>query len=442
MNKKLSVWALMFVILTSFAFANVITEGNRVSVSLLSQDPVKVEPGNYVEVRFNIENLGGNPLKNFEVELLPEYPFSLDSGERALRQYGTLSTGINKYDDQSLTVKWKLRVDQNAIEGDNDLRLRYRFDTTDWIYTEDFAVSVETQETILNVKEITTSPETAIPGVPFDLKIRVSNEADSELRNLKFKLNTSTFVTIGSTDEKYVRILDSGKEQEIVFTLVSEGDASEVVYNVPLEMSYYDNEGNQDSKMVYFGLILLEPPNLVKGIDRSEVVSIGDRGSVSISISNVGVDEVKFIELIMKESEDYEILSSKHIYVGNIDTDDFETADFEIYLDSRKDSVPLLFDLKYKDALNKEFSEEISLDLNTFSSREAKKLGLKTSTNFTSSYISFVIGVFLIIFWMMMLFDLLGKRMPRYKRLIWVAILILTSIFGAIVYYFTARKKK
>jgi len=426
--------------LSTLAFAGVVTDGNWVTTSLLSQDPVKVEPGNYVEVRFNIENYGGNALEDFEVEILPKFPFSLDSGERALRKYGTLSTGINS--DQSLTVKWKLRVSDDAIEGDNDIKLRYRFKGNEWVYSQDFQISVDTQETILNIKKITTEPSSPMPGEPFELKILVSNEAESALRNLKFKLNSSTFVTLGSTDEQYVKVLDSGEELELMFNLISEGDASEVVYNVPLVMSYYDNEGNQETKTVYFGLILMEKPNLIKGIDGSEVFTTGDKGSVSISISNVGVDEVKFVELIMKESDDYKVLSSKHLYLGNIDSDDFETADFDIYLVSNGRAIPLLFDLKYKDSLNKEYIEEVSLSLDTFSTREAKKLGLKAAGNPVSAYFSFVVLVFVIIFWLMMLFDLLQRRMPRYKKIVWVIILVLTTLFGAVVYYFTARKKK
>jgi len=439
MNKKLGFWMLFLILFSSMAFAyGTITTGAWVSTSLYSQDPVKVEPGNYVELRFKLENKGGDTLEEFEVELVPEFPFSLDSSEPALKKYGSMTSGING--DDGLIAKWKVRVDDDAIEGDNDIQLRYRFKGNEWIYS-DFEVSVDTQETIINIKEIKTVPENVMPGEQFDLKILVANEADSALRNMKFKLDSSVLVTIGSTDEKYVKVLNSGDEQEIIFNLISQGDASEVLYNVPLTISYYDNEGTMDTKDVSFGLVLIQEPTLIKGIDRTEVVTSGDKGSVSIMISNIGIDEIKFVELIAKDSEDYKVFSTKHVYLGNVDSDDFETADFDIYVKSDKESVPLMFELKYKDSLNKEYVEDVELSLDLFSTSEAQKLGLKPAGNPVNSYIGFVVMIFVFIFWLMMLFDLIQKKMPRYKKLIWIVILVLTTLFGAVLYYFTARKK-
>jgi len=441
MNKKLRlITILMFftLVLSSVSLAyGTITEGAWIQTSLYSQDPVKVEPGNYVELRFKFDNKGGDILEDFEVELVPEFPFSLDSNEQALKKFGSVNTGING--EEGLYVKYKVRVDEDAIEGDNEIRLRYRFKGNEWIY-KDFDVSVETQEVILNIKEIKTIPEEVMPGEKFDLVLKLSNEADSAIRNLKIGLNSSSFVTIGSTDEKYIKVLDSQGEEEISFTLISKGDNG-VLYDVPLEITYYDNEGNMESKDVSFGLIIMEKPNLIKTIESSDVVVNADKGTLSVTLSNIGNDEVKFVELIAKESEDYKILSSKHIYLGNIDSDDFESADFEVYVNSEDIPVNFEFELKYKDSLNKEYSEDLSLGLDLFTNSEAKKLGLKQQSNFVGSYIGFVVMVFVFIFWLIMLFDLIQKKMPRYKKWIWIIIFVLTTLFGAILYYFTARKK-
>ena len=58
----------------------------------------------------------------------------------------------------------------------------------------------------------------------------------------------------------------------------------------------------------------------------------------------------------MKESEKYEIVSPAEVYVGNIDSDDYETADFKISLNKVKEKEVILpLSLEYKDANNNEY---------------------------------------------------------------------------------------
>lgn len=428
-----------------FSVGDAVTWGNALRITLYSQDPVQVEPGNYVELRFNIENLGENTLENFEVQVIPEFPFSLDPTEPSLKEYGGLGSGINRED--GVVAKWKMRVADNAIEGDNDIRLRYRFKQgfkyTDWIYTDDFKVSVETQEVIFNIKDIQTIPSEVVPGQEFKLKINFENQADSSIRNIRFKLNLSdTFVTIGSTDEKYIKLLGPRNESTVEFKLLSKGDSDLIIYNLPLDITFYDNQGNLHKKGTSFGIILLDKPKLVKTIDSSKVYVSGDRGDVSVSISNVGVEEVKFVELNLLSSKDYRSISSENVYVGNIDSDDYESVTYDLYVNTIKKEVPLNFELKYQDSLNHVHIENITLSIPLYTRNEAKKLGLIQGSAFSKKYIGFVVSVFIIVFWFYMLIDVLRRKMPRYKRFTWLLILVLTTVFGSVLYYFMIKTRK
>src|SRR3989338_3713608 len=53
---------------------------SQIEVTLINQEPDPAEPGNYVDARFKLDNNGSEEARNVEVEILPEYPFSLDSG--------------------------------------------------------------------------------------------------------------------------------------------------------------------------------------------------------------------------------------------------------------------------------------------------------------------------------------------------------------------------
>jgi hypothetical protein len=444
MNKTIML-ALVLAILASSAsavtlrYTERVYEGAYPSVYLYSQTPDPVQPGNYVELKVKADNKGVDTLKNFQIELIPKYPFSFDKNEIALKEYGNIGSG--EYGDSGVVIKWKLRVDANAVEGNNTIQVKYRFGTDQWVY-KDLDVSVRTSDAILNIKSISTIPPIVAPGEEFKLVIEAENQADSLIKNVKFKLDvTPPFVTIGSTDEKYVKLLDSGETENVTFDIISKGTADATVYTMPLKLSFYDNEEKQYLKNTSFGIILLEQPQLVKNIESSEVVSSGDKGKVTISISNTGVEEVKFVKVRLEDGAGYKTVSARELYLGNIDSDDFESAVFTIYAKTKEQSIPLNLTMEYKDGLNNAHTEEFALNLPLYSSGEAKKLGLKQPGNFLASYVSFVVIVFAFIFWVYMMFDLIQRKMIRYKKISWLAILVLTTIFGAATYYFMIKRK-
>lgn len=395
----------LFLILVVSAAETRVLDGNRIEISLFSQSPEPVQPGNYVELRVKVENTGVYTLNDFKIELITEYPFSLDITEPALKEYGNVQSGING--DNAIVAKWKkVRVDENAVEGSSRIRVRYKVGRDEWVY-QNLYIDVRTQDAILNIKDITTVPAQVSPGQPFNLNIEVENNADTFFRMVKFKLDTDDFSTLGSSDEKYIKVLEAQETENISFKLISAGNADAALYDIPLKISYEDNEGTAYTKNTSFGLIMLETPQIIKNIEETQIITSGDKGTVSISLSNIGVDELKFMKAMLEDTADYRVISTREVYLGNIDSDDFESADFDIVVRSKKDSVPLNLILDYKDSLNNPHQENVTLQLPLYSGREAKALGLKSGGNPVVKYIGFVFLIFLIIFWLSMLFYLL-----------------------------------
>jgi len=408
--------------------------GNMVDIQIFTQIPDPVQPGNYVDLRLRIQNFGGNTLEDFEVQVVPQYPFKVVDGYQF---YGALGGG-NRGNDAVIT-KFRLAIDKNALEGENIVKIRYRWKDSDWLIKE-LIINVET-EAILYVKEIKTIPERITPGEQFILNITLENQADSFIKNVDITLAINDpFVTIGSTNEKSIRTIDAGEEVTVSYSLISQGNTDKIVYTIPLEIEYLDNEGNIGTKNVSFGLILLDKPQFIKNIDSTDIITSGTKGKISVSLSNIGVEEIKFVKLEILNTEDYKVVSARELYLGNIDSDDFETGTYELYVDTKKKEVPIQFTLTYKDALNKEFVENMTLSLPLYSKGEASKLGLIKGNNFFASYIGFVILVFLFIFWVEMLMSLLKKKMIRYKKILWIIILFTTTIFGATAYYFFVKR--
>ena len=114
--KKIILTTLMIILSLSFVYSAYAEEVSykRLQIDLMSQDPDPVEPNNYVDLRFKIYSTG-ETVRDVTVELLPEYPLSIDPNEKAERIVGT----INGYstDDGATIIKYKVRVAKDAIEG-------------------------------------------------------------------------------------------------------------------------------------------------------------------------------------------------------------------------------------------------------------------------------------------------------------------------------------
>src|SRR3989344_1705231 len=156
MRKALVIFVVLAVLLASNVIAAQTTQRpssiNDIAVTLINQEPDPAEPGKYVDVRFKFDNNGSGEARNVMVELLPEYPLSLDSGVSPARNIGTIQS--MQRGDVGIIVKYRLRVDENAIEGENDLRIRYKIEGYSCIGPEEFKVDVQTNDAILSVDSV------------------------------------------------------------------------------------------------------------------------------------------------------------------------------------------------------------------------------------------------------------------------------------------------
>ena len=348
-----------------------------IAVTLINQEPDPAEPGKYVDVRFKFDNNGSGEARNVMVELLPQYPFSLEPGADAVRNLGTIQS--MQRGDVGVIVKYRLRVDENAVEGENDLRIRYKTEGYSWIEPEEFKVDVQTHDAILSVNSVSIGKKTLEPGASNIVKITVSNEADSGLKDIKARLELGglPFVPLGSTNEKSIYKIGSKESYEFDFEILANPDAASGVYQVPLKITYSDELGKTYFKNSTIGLIVGAMPDLSVTLDTTEVYETKKPGEIIIKVVNKGVTDIKFANVKLMPSKDYRILSNDEDYLGNIDSDDYETAEFKIYVESKKDKkVTLPISIEYMDANNNEYKADMSIEMPLYGASEAKKLGL------------------------------------------------------------------
>lgn len=381
------------------------------SANFVNQEPDPAEPGSYVEVRFKIENLGSAKATDVIFEVLPEFPFSLDPGESAIRRLGDVEArqvGNNAY-----IIHYKLNVDVNAVDGNNDLNLRYSQDNgKSWTRLDPFTVRVQSSDAILSVESITLSEEMSAPGSEVEMKIKVKNLANSLLKDVKVNLvllkavQTTTsfsyeerpFSALGSTNEKIIANLGPKAEKEINFRLVVDSDAAIGIHKIPITITYSDRLGTSYSKDIAATLKVGETPDFIVNLEASDIKKAGTKGTIDVQFINKGSSDLGFLYMRLGESNDYEILSSKEIYLGNIDSDDYDAAEFEIYVNGEAEKdIMIPVTVEFRDAFNNLYSKEHNIELKLYSEEEALKYGMVQKSNSMGIFITLlivIVGIF------------------------------------------------
>ena len=56
-------------------------------------------------------------------------------------------------------------------------------------------------------------------------------------------------------------------------------------------------------------------------------------------------------------------------------------------------------------------------------------------------FITFVVGIFFFVFWILMLVDVIQRKFKKDSdKIIWILIIVFTNWVGAIIYYFVVKK--
>ncbi len=434
--KKIFVFVLMAALLALSAGA---VQDQQVRVLLASQSPNTVEPGDSVDLRFRFENNGSATIGAIEAELLPKYPLSIT--EPSVKNIGSLDAKQKGTD--AIVIKYAVHVDENADEGSYEIFLRYRIGSGFWIRMGPFYVDVKSSDAIVGVASF-NMPGSFSAGSAGDVNVTIRNFGKSLVRDVRIgiDLDNIPFAPLGTSNDVMMDGISAGQAATASFRLIADTGAKAAYYKTRVTLHYTDYSGKAHVSNSTIGLLVYNEPKFELALKEAKVFTQKSNGEVVLSISNTGPADILFMTAELVETPEYLVISSPMIYVGNLEADDFETANFDIRTGSLKPgSISLNVRLSYMDNLNREIVRNEVVKLPIYSSSDAKKFGLvKSSSNFAVTYFSMGIQVIVIVFLILMLVDCWKNHIPKYKKMLWI-VMILTGI-GAVLYYFLARRKK
>jgi hypothetical protein len=366
MKKVLFILMVLLLMTSVAATQTVISKSDEFRIDLNSYDPSPVQPGETSTLNFEITNLWDEDVDDLVITAVETFPFFLDD---------TPATVTIEDLDVGATVGFSFDISVNADVEDGFYTLSMSFESPkkDAVVSEEFTIYVQRVNRIVSATsiDVQSSGVDAIPGVlePGEIgtvKVVVENSADYLMEDVSVKmlLNSSSipFAPIGSSAEKHIRSISSGSVEEVVFDIIALPDAEAGVYKVELEIKYYDELGTLYTREDLIGMVIGGVPEFHFEVRDNTLYSKGGSGDININIVNVGLTKVKFLSVEILESEDFEVLSEDHVYLGDVDPDDDESVAFSLDLSAKESTIVLPLVLNYRDANNVEYSEEVDFE--------------------------------------------------------------------------------
>lgn len=130
------------ILFLSIFLLNLVSASCTLDASLVNQDPYPAVPNEYVKLVFQVTGLQDPDCKNVYFELVPSYPLILDpdsstkvkiKGDTYLKDYSS-----------HLQVPYKVRIDENALNGDAQIEVKFSSTTNpDFYISKQFDISIE-----------------------------------------------------------------------------------------------------------------------------------------------------------------------------------------------------------------------------------------------------------------------------------------------------------
>lgn len=387
------VLVLMLFLLMSFS-----VYADSISIRLDEVDPEPVIPGKTFDISFEVTNVDPSG-EDMEVDLRLEA-----RGEFDIREDSTANFILEPGEDKVVT--FEVEVDDDSDEDEEELTLEYRFRIGDnWSEWDEktYIIDIE-QEALLDIASVRSDPEKISPGDEFNVEILLKNEGSVTLENIKVSLDLTDvslpFAPVGDVSHEELDELKKNREGSVILSLVSYRDANPGVYKVPILVEYEDEYGDDYTQNGLVSLIIESEPVLKVKLDESFGIK-GQKSGISVKFINKGTGDIKFLDAKLMGTTNFMIVSDDYFYVGDVDSDDFESVSFDVIVsdvEGNKINFPVL--VTYEDFEGNAFSVVENLELSVYSSSEAQKLGLTSGGNFPWwIWIVIVVVVILVIRW-------------------------------------------
>ena len=230
----------------------------------------------------------------------------------------------------------------------------------------------------LTINSVLIEPKNISQDDIANIEIGIKNNGENDVNDISVALDLQElpFAPFESTSEYGIAEIKPGKIKFAKFKIIALNNAKPQVYKIPIKLSYSEENNSQIvTKTSLISLEVISKPIIGINIEENLLLK-GESNEIFIKVINKGLGDVKFLEIEAVESASIDVLSSKKVYIGELDSDDFDTVGFKVFLKNNipdKMNFPLI--IKYN-SLNKKYLEAINIPLEVYTKEKALEFGL------------------------------------------------------------------
>ena len=224
MKKSILTVFLALSILLSFAFTS--ASLCELDISLINQDPYPAIPGDYVKLVFQIKGVENPECGKIQFELLEQYPLVFDPNfqSKITIEAGTYSRDFSSF----LIAPYKVRVDENALDGDNPIEIQYKTSSISTQLSKQFNLNIDDSRADFEIHIKDYDPVTK------EITFEILNIAESDVEALTLEIPKQNNIIIKGAKTNIVGDLDSNDYTTATFEAIPQKG------EITLQISYTD----------------------------------------------------------------------------------------------------------------------------------------------------------------------------------------------------------
>lgn len=264
------------------------------------------------------------------------------------------------------------------------------------------AAAIEINLGNVEVQQTKYIPYPAEPGRYVTVWVNVDNKGSTTLGNILFKFDPAYPFRLLPGEGGTVRTgaIPGSQDQLVEYTLTVDEAALEGIYNLKLRMCLNDDCSSW-AKTYELPIAVRTggAPQVEIGLEESDIFSAGKLGYFTLNVVNRGQLDTKFLTVEVLESDKYEIIGPAEKYIGELESDDFETAKYQIFIEGHvgakeSETLELTVKIEYSDENNKKYSSYETIELKSYSANDLKRMHLaKQSSGWIWIVLVILIGI-------------------------------------------------
>jgi len=368
--------------------ASAAVESANLKVTIIETNPYPAKIGEYLNLTLQVENVGGGKADNVDIEIVPQYPFSLDPGESSVQNIGVLNPG------RTATKEFYLFVDKNAQKGIRSLDVRTRTNKNSPWSEKDFDIRIGTEtfnsKGTVELEKVVSNPATFMPGDRGTVTVTLTNTATTQTVSIDgsdYDTNARIQSAVLKPLSDEIAILDSPYEEmgllgpgnsiELTFNVRIAEDAGDGTHN--LELAIEGNSFDYNSKK---NIPLKVDSSNIKVIPSKALQLVDGKSTIEFDVANTHPNELNSVS-IKPEAEGVKFYPAEY-FIGPMDSDELFTVEFDAAIDNSSianrenpEKINMSLTANYNNGINRHANTIGNLNLaNDFESSESSSTGV------------------------------------------------------------------